>query len=231
MVVLRHIVEGENLSAQSVAAPASPRTRRSPRARISRDVALVATFAAIIVGCALAPAIAIAGVPAPITLQTFGVMLSGLVLGARRGSAAVVVYLALGAAGLPVFSGGNSGLAPFVGPTAGYLLAFPLAAFAIGWATRRLLATRAIVERAAPDTARRLRVFHTATTIAVCLLISLLTIHTLGIVGMHLRVPMPFLDALTADLIFIPGDIIKTTAAVLVSLAVLRAFPVLRDLR
>lgn len=158
-------------------------------------------------------------------------MLSGLVLGARRGSAAVVVYLALGAAGLPVFSGGNSGLAPFVGPTAGYLLAFPLAAFAIGWATRRLLATRAIVERAAPDTARRLRVFHTATTIAVCLLISLLTIHTLGIVGMHLRVPMPFLDALTADLIFIPGDIIKTTAAVLVSLAVLRAFPVLRDLR
>ncbi|WP_029069583.1 biotin transporter BioY [Jonesia quinghaiensis] len=224
------------MSSQQSASPhteqdTSQRIQRSGQRNLSRDVALVATFAAIIVACALTPAIAVAGVPAPITLQTFGVMLAGLVLGARRGGLAVLLYLAIGAAGLPVFSGGNSGLAPFVGATAGYLIAFPVAAFAIGWATRKLLATRAIVEQAQPETARRLAPFHTATTIAVCLLISLLTIHALGIVGMHLRVPMPLQDALVADLIFIPGDIIKTTTAVLVSLAVLRAFPVLRTLR
>jgi biotin transport system substrate-specific component len=70
--------------------------------------------------------------PVPVTAQTLGVLLIGMVLGKARGTAVVVAYLLEGAAGLPVFAGGAAGPAVFVGPTAGYLLGFPLAAFVVG---------------------------------------------------------------------------------------------------
>src|ERR1700684_3857010 len=64
--------------------------------------------------------------PVPLTLQNFGVLLAGLMLGSRRGFAALVLYLAEGAAGLPVFSiGGLGGIAQLLGPTGGYLFAYP----------------------------------------------------------------------------------------------------------
>lgn len=75
-------------------------------------------------------------VPVPMTMQTFAVLLAGAVLGPVRGTGAVMLYLVLAAAGLPVLADGASGLAPFSGPTAGYLLAFPLAAFGTGRARR-----------------------------------------------------------------------------------------------
>lgn len=71
--------------------------------------------------------------PVPLTGQTFAVLLSGAVLGSRRGLLSQAVYLFAGAAGLPVFAGGVSSLASFFGPTGGYLLSFPLAAALIGW--------------------------------------------------------------------------------------------------
>ena len=67
-------------------------------------------------------------VPVPMTMQTWAVLLAGAVLGPRWGVAAVLLYLGLALAGLPILSDGASGLAPFTGPTAGYLVAFPLAA-------------------------------------------------------------------------------------------------------
>lgn len=70
--------------------------------------------------------------PVPITGQTFAVLLLGALYGSRRGPATVVTYLTLGAFGLPVFAAGAAGLARFVGPTAGYLLGFVVAAFAVG---------------------------------------------------------------------------------------------------
>lgn len=70
--------------------------------------------------------------PAPMTLQTFAVLLAGAVLGSWRGAAAALLYLAIGAVGLPVFADGAGGLAHFRGPTGGYLLAFPLAAGLVG---------------------------------------------------------------------------------------------------
>ena len=73
-------------------APAVPVARSSA----ATDVALVATFAAFIAVCAILPAIPVPGSAVPITLQTFGVMLAGLVLGARRGALAALLYLAVG---------------------------------------------------------------------------------------------------------------------------------------
>jgi biotin transport system substrate-specific component len=72
--------------------------------------------------------------PVPLTLQNFGVLLVGLILGSRRGFAALALYLAEGAAGLPVFSPtGPGGIAQLLGPTGGFLLAYPIVAALAGW--------------------------------------------------------------------------------------------------
>jgi biotin transport system substrate-specific component len=77
--------------------------------------------------------------PVPVTGQTFAVLLLGATLGARRSAAALLLYLAEGAAGLPVFAPvGLPGLARLLGPTGGYLLAFPAAAFLLGWLVERM---------------------------------------------------------------------------------------------
>lgn len=75
--------------------------------------------------------------PVPMTLQSLFVVLSGLVLGARGGAAAMGLYLFLGAVGLPVFSDGGSGLDALTGPTAGYLAAFPIMAGVVGGLAHR----------------------------------------------------------------------------------------------
>ena len=75
--------------------------------------------------------------PVPVTGQTFAVLFLGALYGSRRGPATVVTYLMLGAMGLPVFAGGLAGLARFVGPTAGYLLGFVVAAFVVGSLSER----------------------------------------------------------------------------------------------
>jgi biotin transport system substrate-specific component len=69
--------------------------------------------------------------PVPVTLQTLFVILSGVLLGPRLGAASQLAYLGMGIAGLPVFAAGI-GVAALVGPTGGYLLAFPAAAFVAG---------------------------------------------------------------------------------------------------
>jgi biotin transport system substrate-specific component len=70
--------------------------------------------------------------PVPYTLQTLVVLLAGAFLGARNGAISQFLYLGAGLVGLPVFAGGAMGLARLIGPTGGYLLAFPLAAFIAG---------------------------------------------------------------------------------------------------
>jgi biotin transport system substrate-specific component len=72
--------------------------------------------------------------PVPLTLQNFGVILVGLLLGSRRGFAALAVYLMEGAMGMPVFNpAGPGGIAQILGPTGGFLMAYPLVAFVAGW--------------------------------------------------------------------------------------------------
>ena len=71
--------------------------------------------------------------PVPETLQGGALLLVGLVLGPRLGAAALVTYLVAGMAGLPVFAGGGFGFLKIIGPTGGYLIAFPFGAFVAGW--------------------------------------------------------------------------------------------------
>lgn len=100
----------------------------------TRDMALIAAFAAVITVCAWI------SVPAavPFTLQTFAVFLAVGLLGGKRGTIAVAVYILLGAVGVPVFSGFNGGLGALLGITGGYILGF-LAAAAVMWGLTSVL--------------------------------------------------------------------------------------------
>lgn len=78
--------------------------------------------------------------PVPFTLQTMVVLLSGAFLGAKNGAYSQLIYIFLGAIGLPVFAqtaDGTIGFARLIGPTGGYLLAFPIAAYIVGFLTQR----------------------------------------------------------------------------------------------
>lgn len=175
------------------------------------DVALVATLAAFIAVCAILPSFPVAGLAVPITLQTFGVMLAGVLLGARRGALAVLLYLAVGLAGLPVFAQGTGGLAVLGKPSAGYLLAFPLAAALAGFLVTRV--------RRVPTRWLPLAVFGAATAG------SLVFTHPIGIAVMGARQGLSATEAVTAGAVFLPGDLIKNALVAIVATAVFRAFP------
>ncbi|ASJ04871.1 biotin transporter BioY [Thermococcus barossii] len=99
-----------------------------------RDVAFTALFAAL---TAVGAQISIPIGPVPITLQVLVVLLSGLVLGARLGFLSQLVYVVMGAVGLPVFAGFQGGFAILYGPTGGYIAAFPIAAFIAGYVAEK----------------------------------------------------------------------------------------------
>lgn len=191
-------------------AAALPTPTAAARSTVTTDLALVATFAAFIAVCAILPGIP-TGTGVPITLQTFGVILAGLVLGVRRGTLAVLLYLVVGLAGLPVFSGGVGGLAVLAGPSVGYLLAFPFGAALAGAFAALARRTRA--------TWRPVALF------AAGFGASLLTIHPAGIAGMMWRLELTLGEAVVADARYLPGDLLKNVAAALVAVAVFRAFP------
>ena len=95
----------------------------------TRSAGLVIVFSLFIAACAQ---FSIQIGPVPITGQSFAVLLTGALLGSRMGAAAVIAYLVEGAIGLPFFAGGGAGIVRFFGPTGGYLVAFPAAAFITG---------------------------------------------------------------------------------------------------
>jgi biotin transport system substrate-specific component len=108
---------------------------------LAMDAILVLLGSAVVALCAQ---IAIPLFPVPITGQTFGVLLVGTVLGAKRGALALLVYIVEGLVGLPVFQSGNTAWVPnrfgepyIVGSTVGYLVGFVIAAFVVGWLAER----------------------------------------------------------------------------------------------
>ncbi len=103
----------------------------------AKQIALVVGASLLVALCARVT-VPLPFTPVPLTLQNFGVLVVGLVLGPRRAFAALVLYLAEGAAGLPVFNPtGPGGIAQLMGPTGGYLLAYPLVAGLAGFLIER----------------------------------------------------------------------------------------------
>ena len=174
---------------------------------MERSLALIALFAALIAALGLIPKFALAfGVP--ITAQSLGVMLCGTILGARRGALAVLLFLLLVAMGLPLLAGGRGGLGLFVSPTAGFLIGFPLAAFAAGWITERW--------RSVP--------LGIASGVAAAVG-GILVIYAFGVTGMAIVLDKSWGEAALLITAFLPGDAIKAVLAGLITAALARARP------
>jgi len=177
--------------------------------RSGANLALVAVFAALIAASTLWGGYPLGG-GVPITLQTFAVLLTGAVLGAYRGAAAVLVYLVLGSAGAPVFSGHKGGPGVWTGTTAGFLAAFVIAAFVTGWIAERLAA------RGRPSFSGLLG----ATVIG-----SFAVIGAIGWTYVAFRVHFGFDETIAALTPFLPGDALKAFLAAGVATAVSAAYP------
>ncbi|HYH25115.1 MAG TPA: biotin transporter BioY [Blastococcus sp.] len=176
----------------------------------SRDLAYIALFAAITAVLGLLPPVPVPGIPVPVTAQTLGVMLAGSVLGARRGGLALLTFLVVVAVGAPLLSGGRGGLAVFVGPSAGYLYSWPIAAFVIGLLTQ--LAWRR---------------FNLAWAMVANLVGGIAVIYAIGIPFTALFGDVSLKASAIGALAFIPGDLVKAVAASVVAVAVRRAYPVI----
>ena len=109
--------------------------RNKPRKSVSYEITVIAISAALITVCSW---ISIQIGPVPVTLQTLAVLAVLLTAGGRRGTIAIAVYLALGAVGVPVFSGFKGGPAAFMGPTGGFLAGFLIAAL-VFWLFEKLV--------------------------------------------------------------------------------------------
>jgi len=103
----------------------------------ARQVAIVVGASLFVALCARITIPLMPLTPVPLTVQNFGVLVVGLLLGSRRGFAAMIIYLVEGMSGLPVFSPGPGGLAQLFGPTGGFLLAYPFVAFIAGYLLER----------------------------------------------------------------------------------------------
>ncbi len=136
--------------------------------------------------------------PVPVTLQTLAVLLTGAALGSRRGGLALLLYLAEGAAGLPVFSpipSGPGGIAALLGITAGYLWSFPIAAFVTGWLCERQL-DRSIL------------------TSALAMLPGTLITYLIGVSWLAVALHLDAGTAIKLGMLpFIPGDLLKLLIA------------------
>ena len=154
------------------------------------DAVLVAIFS-VLVALASQPSLPLPFTPVPLTLQTLAVLLTGAALGSRRGALALLLYLAEGAAGLPVFAAGRSGLPYMLGPTGGYLVGFVVAAFVVGLLAERKWDRNVLLT-------------------ALAMVAGNAVIYGLGLIWLSRFVPAEALAA-SGMVPFLPGDAIKIT--------------------
>jgi biotin transport system substrate-specific component len=170
----------------------------------SRDLVLVALFAAIMAVLGLVPPVTLP-LGIPITAQSMGPMLAGAIIGARRGGLAMLLFLVLVAIGAPLLSGGRGGWAVFAGASAGYIVAWPIAAWAIGFAAGKVAGTLGLF--------------------IVNLIFGVVLVHAIGIPVVAAVLGIPLWDAVLGDLLFVPGDVLKAAVAAIVTVQLRRAYP------
>lgn len=164
-----------------------------PRSRVMSVVLVVA--AAALTALAAQWRIVLPFTPVPITGQTFAVLLTGAALGWKLGGAGQMLYVAVGALGLPVFSEASGGIEVIQGATGGYLIGFIFAAALVG-----LMAER-----------RQDRAF---TTMFTAFMLGSILIYVFGIIGLMLATGWPLIEAVEKGVVpFLLGDVIKASAA------------------
>ena len=188
-------------------------TRKNVRYRglVSRDLALIAVFAALIAALSVTVAIPLPFSPVPITLQTLGIMLAPSLLGWKRGTLAVAAFLALALAGLPLFAGGRGGVAVLAGPTGGFIVSWIFAALVIGLLT---------------DVMVRNGGYRFWQGLLVNLLGGVIVIYVIGLPWMSVVLGDGVLATAAAMAAFLPGDIAKAVVTALIAATVFRAYPI-----
>ncbi len=175
-----------------------------PSTMPAADLARIVVFAAFIAVLGIFPGFYVAGAAVPIVLQNMGPLLAGSILGPRKGGAAVLLFLALVALGLPLLSGGRGGIAPFFGPSGGFLIGWVFSAVVVGLVVRYAGAR-----------------------------VPALLLATFAGVAVDYLVGIPYWAAFTGSLsaaavqslAFVPGDLAKLVAVSLIAAAVHRAVP------
>lgn len=177
------------------------------RPLLPRDLALIALFAALIAVLGLFGTLPLG--PVAITAQTLGVMIAGTLLGPRRAVLAILTFLVLTLAGLPLLAGGRGGLAPLFGPSAGYLVGWIPGVAAIAWLAprsgRNYSLTRAVLANVVGG---------------------VLVIYALGLPVAAWRLGNGAGAVALAAVQFLPGDLIKAVVAALIGRSIFRAFPI-----
>ncbi|MDK1488780.1 biotin transporter BioY [Sinorhizobium sp. 7-81] len=181
----------------------------------TRDLVLIALFAAIVVVLGLIPPITLGFIPVPITAQSMGVMLAGCIIGAKRGALAFLLFVLLVAIGLPVLSGGRGGLAVLAGPSGGFILGWAVAAFVTGL----------VAERFVHEGQREIRQF--VGFFLASVIGGIVVLYAIGVPWLSAVSGTPLLTAATGSLIFIPGDLLKAAIATLAARAVYAGYPLL----
>jgi biotin transport system substrate-specific component len=176
-----------------------------------RDVTYGALACALLAVCSYLPRFDIG--PVPITFQTLAVMLAGLILPRRAALGGLVAYILLVAVGVPLLGPGKGGFQYLVGPTAGYIVSWPLAAYGMGWLADRLG-----------------RKFGANLLAAVLFGIGL--VYLLGVPVLKLVTGMAWGAALAAGALpFVVGDLIKAVVASVIAVGVARRLPGVAPMR
>lgn len=169
----------------------------------------IALYAAIIAVLGLLPkfSIPMAG-GVPISAQSMGIMLAGIMLGPVRGALAVCLFLFVVALGAPLLAGGRGGLGVFLAPSVGFLIGWPIAAFVAGLIMSQM---------------KKTSVFWSALTGS--LVGGILVLYAFGIPGIAIVANLEFIAAAKAVAIFIPGDLVKVVVTALIAQTVAKGFP------
>jgi biotin transport system substrate-specific component len=188
--------------------------RMSAHRSTSRDLALIAVFAAFIAALGLPGGLYLPGSSVPVTLQTFGVMVAGCVLGARRAALAVATVLLLALAGMPVLATGFTGLTAFSAPTGGFILGWVAGAWVIGrlvqlwprglWFGWGFLAN---------------------------IVGGIVVVYAVGTPVMASRSGLTLAQGVTAMWVFVPGDLMKAALAAVIAAGVHRGYPSMLPVR
>ena len=176
----------------------------------TRDMVLIALFAAITAAFAVFPPVQIPVVPAPIVVQNIGVMLAGAILGARRGGLALLLFVVLVALGMPLLTGWRGGFGVILGPTGGFVLSWIPAAFVVGAMVEKLWS--------------RLNFWN----LLLCNVVGgIVVVYALGIPWLAEVAGLELGQALAGSAVFIPGDVVKAVIASLAALVVKRSYPLI----
>ncbi|GIO22761.1 biotin transporter BioY [Oceanobacillus sp. J11TS1] len=175
-----------------------------------RDMMFISLFAAIMGVFAFFPPIPVPFIPVPITLQTLGVMLAGGVLGARRGGLSLLLFVFLVAVGVPLLTGGRGGLGVLIGPSGGYILSWPVAAWIIGYLAEK-----------------NIHYLTYSKLVLITILGGVIVVNIIGVTYLSILSNLPWAPTAISALVFLPGDVLKALIASAIIIKLNRVYPLI----